>query len=330
MAAGYLYRGGAQPGLGWKVVSRSDIGHLTPETLTPAMISRAPLIPYCFDFGGRTIIFSAAVDPKKAMAAEFHYDYLRSRSRCFVELPGQSIRLPQKASFPSSILLFSPGRCGSTLLAKVIRAMGNVCISEPDFYSQAAVYAAKSGGLRLDESRLLEIARKFLVSPWMQSTYPIVLKMRSHANHAPLQLLPEGQGPQKVLFLMRRFDPWCESRMRAFSNTLNDNIRLYKIALNALLKLQQGAECLLLDFDELNGESLSWAEGLAEFLGHSFDADAIRRVLGQDSQAGTRLAKDQLKGQLPAELRQEIAWMWRKEAPKELLAKVGLSHYEST
>lgn len=329
MVAGKLYRGSALSGLGWNVVSRSDIAHLTAETLVPATIANVPLVPYCLDFDAGTILFSAAVDPKRAMAAEFHYAYLRARTRFFVELPGPSIRLPQEAVFPKSMLLFSPGRCGSTLLAKVIRALGVVCISEPDFYSQAAMHARTAGALTSEDRRLLEIARKFLVSPWMRSTVPIVLKMRSHGNRAPMALLPENEVSPKTLFLIRRFEPWCESRMRAFGNDLQDNLRVYLAALRALRQLRQHTQCLMLDFDEINGASLDWAGRLAAFLGREFNEEAVRQVMSEDSQAGTPLAKSQLVGTLPSTLRKEIAQAWRQGAPRDLLADTGLTHYGS-
>lgn len=329
METGKLYRGSALPELGWKVVSRSDIAHLTAETLSPATIANVPLVPYCLDFGAGTLLFSAAIDPKRAMAAEFHYAYLRAKTRFFVELPESSIRLPPNVTFPQSLLLFSPGRCGSTLLAKVIRALGGVCISEPDFYSQAALQARSTGLLSPDDRRLLEVARRFLVSPWMRSTNSVVLKMRSHANHAPMALLPEEWHRPKTLFLMRRFEPWCESRMRAFANDLQDNLRVYMMALVALRQLRQQTECLLLDFDEINGASLDWARRLAAFLGHAFDEVAVSQVMNEDSQAGTPLAKNSLVSTLPPTLREEIRQLWHQEAPSDLLAETGLAHYGS-
>ncbi len=329
MAVGILYQGSARPGLGWRTVSRFDIAHLSGEKIAPAAIAQFHLIPYCLDFSSRSILFSAGVDPLKAMAAEFHYAYLRSRTRCFVELCASSIRVPQHVDFPHSTLLFSPGRCGSTLLAKVIRAMGIASFSEPDFYSQAAINASRADSMKSEDRHLLEIARKFLISPWIRSPHPIILKMRSHANRAPLALLPDQGDPPKVLFLMRRFEPWCESRMRAFSSTLQDNIGLYHIALNALLQLQKNTRCLLLDYDDMNGKSLDWANRLASFLGCSFYKSAVEDVLRQDSQAGTPLSKDRLAGDLPTELREEIVRVWRQRAPRNLLSEVGLAHYGS-
>ncbi len=329
MTKGILFRGRARQGLILRVVSRSDIAHLTAEKLAPATLANVALIPYCLDFDTGTIIFSAAIDPKQAIKAEFHYAYLRAHTQYFVELSGQLIRLPHGTAIPESTLLFSPGRCGSTLLSKVIRAMGRVSISEPDFYSQAAIHADRAGGLRLEDQRLLEIARKVLVSPWIRSPHPIVIKLRSHANRAPLALLADQSEPHKVLFLMRRFEPWCESRMRAFYGTLHDNIELYLTTLNALLQLQKNTQCLLLDYDDINGRSLEWGHRLASFLGCSFDKNAVGDVLRQDSQAGTLLAKDRLTEDLPTALREEIANAWRQRAPRDLLSQVGLAHYVS-
>ncbi len=309
------------------MVSRSDIEHLTAQKLVPESIAEAPLIPYCFDFRAGTIIFSAAIDPERATEAEFHYDYLRSQTRLFVELPGQSIQLPGDASFPEPVLLFSPGRCGSTLLAKVIRALGSVCISEPDFYSQAAIHAMLSGGLSVSDRHLLKTGQQILVSPWMQSQHPIVLKMRSHANHAPMALLPDDGEPTKTIFLMRRFEPWCESRMRAFSNSLKDNINIYMDALKALSILQQKTQCLLLDYDEVDAASLAWGNRLARFLELPFNEKAVTEVLAKDAQAGTALAKNRLARSLPLELREEIASAWQRTAPRDLLAQIGLAHY---
>ncbi len=329
MAAGRLYQGAVREGLAWKMVSWTDIGHLRPQQLTQAELARGPLIPYCFDLRTGTIIFCAGIDPTLAMAAEFHYDYLRTHARRFIEMPPQSFRSSEEAARAGSVLLFSPGRCGSTLLAKVIRAMGGVCISEPDFYSQFAYYAAHVGAVVPADRHLLEMARQVLVAPWRKSPSPVVLKMRSHANRAPTALLPAGADAAKVVFLMRRFEPWCESRMRAFGGMFRSHMDVYHRTLLALQQLQQNARCLLLDYDDMNSASPAWATHVAAFLGLTFDEASVRNVLDQDSQQGTPLAAEQLSRQITPELRNNIAAAWRASAPAQLLAAVGLSHYGS-
>src|SRR5262249_34008005 len=82
-----------------------------------------PLLPYCIDFPRGRSIYVGGVDTKAAQAAPFYYLYLRRHARTVVSVPWERGRLCDGAA-RVPLFLFSPGRCGSTLLSRILSAAG--------------------------------------------------------------------------------------------------------------------------------------------------------------------------------------------------------------
>src|SRR5471030_1797962 len=101
------------------------------------------LLPYCLDFIAWRAVYVGGVDAKGAQAAPFYYLYLRRNARRIVSVPWEQGALTQGA-VRAPVFLFSPGRCGSTLLSSILFAAGVANVSEPDFYTQATAALAAS------------------------------------------------------------------------------------------------------------------------------------------------------------------------------------------
>ena len=90
--------------------------------------------PYCFDFDARKLFCVSTPD---IAGATFFYQAQRQRARSVIKVPFDA--LPEAP--PSPTLIFSIGRCGSTLLHKAFEAAGVRTVSEPDYFTQAALHS---------------------------------------------------------------------------------------------------------------------------------------------------------------------------------------------
>jgi hypothetical protein len=95
------------------------------------------LLPYCLDFVRRRSLYAGGVDAKGAQGAPFYYLHLRRHATRAVSVPWERGALTSETRAP--IFLFSPGRCGSTLLSALLSNAGIANVSEPDFYTQATM-----------------------------------------------------------------------------------------------------------------------------------------------------------------------------------------------
>ena len=84
------------------------------------------------------------VDAQAAQRAPFYYLHLRRHARGVVSVPWEAGSIHDGARH-TPIFLFSPGRCGSTLLSRILSAAGMPNVSEPDFYTQLTTTAMASG-----------------------------------------------------------------------------------------------------------------------------------------------------------------------------------------
>ncbi|TMH61197.1 MAG: hypothetical protein E6H55_10300, partial [Betaproteobacteria bacterium] len=89
--------------------------------------------PYCFDLANRSLVCVSTAD---ISGATFFYQAQRQYARTVIKVPFES--LPDGPASPA--LIFSIGRCGSTLLVRTLEAAGMRAVSEPDFYRQAACH----------------------------------------------------------------------------------------------------------------------------------------------------------------------------------------------
>ena len=94
------------------------------------------LLPYCLDFVHRRAVYVGGVGAGEAQEVPFYYLHLRRAARTTVTVPWELTHLCRD-ELRAPILLFSPGRCGSTLVSRILYEAGVVNVSEADFYKQA-------------------------------------------------------------------------------------------------------------------------------------------------------------------------------------------------
>lgn len=311
-----FFSGVIQPRLGWNVVSPNDIIVEGIENENPSDFDQlSNIIPYCIDFHRKSLIGIRDIDPLVAAKATFHYIYLREHAKKFIEITKYSKFYYDFKTPIASTLLFSPGRCGSTLLSKIISSIGIASISEPDFHSQAAIYLSKCK----DPSEfkeilsLLHLANNYLIAPFANVGHKnILIKMRSHVNLLPEAIVASLIPRPRTIFLNRQFETWCASRMRAFSNTLDDNLAIYIRSQQCLTKLQKFTNCLVVNYEDLQSRPSSVIEKLAIFFDLKIDTNAVNSVLEEDSQSETALSRSRIKDRLSQQELFAISAIWSK------------------
>lgn len=103
--------------------------------------SHGAVLPYCVDGAARAVIF-ARCDPTWLGKSTFMYQAQRRHATCLYAVPfAELIRLVDRETIKTPawsaqvMLVQSTGRCGSTLLSKLLDCVGSVVsLSEPDVY----------------------------------------------------------------------------------------------------------------------------------------------------------------------------------------------------
>jgi hypothetical protein len=249
----------------------------------------SPLLPYCLDFVSRRSLYVGGVDLHAAQAAPFYYLHLRRSAGVVVAVPWECGALSGIAP-RAPILLFSAGRCGSTLLSQILVAAGVATVSEPDFFTQATSASAASplNPLRARVRRASGNMGRDLCAA-LAPAGPLVAKLRAESCRAPEQLLSTGE--RRTLFMTRGFEDWARSTEQAFRNPPRKAVRKYLRALKCYEILRRRSECFLLRYESLMSDPAGTCAALAAFLRTNIAPEAISVAMAKDSQEGTPLAQ---------------------------------------
>jgi hypothetical protein len=199
---------------------------------------------------------------------------------------------------PPPVLIFSPGRTGSTLLTRLLRAVAVPCASEPDMLAQICRFG-REDRLRMGLPMEPALMRACLMSvtralagglPLVQAPF---VKLRSHCNARPLPLMEAVPGTRAV-FMLRKAKPWARSRHRAFGEMPAAIAAVLREAADALDKLGGcDAPVQILWFEDM---AKNPAATVRECLGPGFlDDAALARVMAEDAQGGTAIAQEALR-----------------------------------
>jgi hypothetical protein len=265
--------------------------------------------PYCFDFANRRLLCVSTPDISGAV---FFYQAQREHARSVIEVPLDS--LPDGPASPA--LIFSIGRCGSTLLVKAIEAAGVSAVSEPDFYTQAACEQARDASLR----RALAGATRLL-------RYPVI-KLRMECINAPLLIAGAFAAP-RVMFILREPVAWAASLRRLSRNSLDlgwavAQLRKGLLALDELARNYAVRVCYYEDFRELRADYvadvLSWAG-----LPGTVAAETLRGLASRDAQEGTIVSRASVRD-VPDDMafREAFSREWSRWRPVEQIARLRL------
>ncbi len=246
----------------------------------------------------------------------FAYAVQARRARLIARLPADA--LPAGAVRPA-IGLFSIGRCGSTLLSRILAAAGAQVLNELDAFTALGQISRRWPSDPAVQARLTALARGTLahlgaaVAPG-----DLVLKFRSQAMQAAQAIAATGVRP---VLLVRRFDDWATSHARHFpADPVEGRIDATARGIEDMAALPHPPR--VLDYDRLLADPVDAAELCLGRPVPSGRHAAIRACLSRHSQRGTALDRpraDPRNGDLT-----RAADLWRRLANPGSLARLGI------
>jgi len=265
--------------------------------------------PYCFDFANRTLFCVSTPD---ISGATFFYQAQRQQACHAIKIPFESL----PAGPPSPALIFSIGRCGSTLLVRALGAAGLHAVSEPDFFTQAACYQP------LDLSLRSAIAGATKLLPYS------VIKLRLECNNAPLLLAGAFHSP-RIMFILRDPVDWAASLRRLSRNSLDVSWPLAQLtkgllALDELSRNYAVHICYYEDFRDLGTDQVAHVLAWAGWSGTA-SQEILSTIAAKDAQEGTIVSRASVRD-VPHDLqfRETFRREWARVRPAALIARLKL------
>lgn len=298
-----------------RIASRTSISQATDfvlesgQALDRSRMFDPDVSPYCFDFDDRKLYCVSTPD---IAGATFFYQAQRQQARSVIKVPFDA--LPEAPASPT--LIFSIGRCGSTLLHRAFDAAGVRSVSEPDYFTQAALRRPSDPALRSvigGATRLLGYA---------------VIKLRAECNHAPLLIAGAFRAP-RVMFVLRDPVDWAAS-VRRLSPAMADPggiaelLRALLVGLDSLTQHYDVRICHYEDFRNLTAhyvnDLLAWAG-----TGARIRPAKAAELAARDAQEGSVVSRASVRDvpEDPA-FREAFRSEWNKLRPAALIERLAL------
>jgi hypothetical protein len=254
----------------------------------------AHALAYCADMQSERVLYSLhTADMSTLFDAPFLYAAQLRDARQVVTVPFEQLAALDADTPCRPSLIFSPGRSGSTLLARLLAACGVPCASEPDMLTQICRFEREER-MRIGPAMEVALLRSCLAALCRALGPAPFVKLRSHCNARPLPLLTAAGGGRAFL-LWRRLAPWALSRHRTFGETPASVASVLRQAADAADKLLgEPAPPTILWFEDLRRDPASVLRTCVP--GTTLDLDRVHAVMATDSQAGTAIARDAVAG----------------------------------
>jgi hypothetical protein len=295
---------------------------------------------YCFDLKARTALFVATPPEVDLTARPFLYQAQFALATEAVTVPLDLLaRLAERATKPRRLaFLYGVGRCGSTLLQRMLRHLpGVTSVSEPDALTQLTELAFADGSGDDEISRLAALAMPFFVrrpmdclvvkprsftfelAPQLRAAFPaaraLFMYRDAEAVVASFLQLWDGRVGLRVPRSGWLLRPWTYLLPPAVRRSIDRAVPLFRdvpihrwleaglpgvflahwqsLVRTYLRLAETGAPLRALDYGDLLAAPEAVLAELAAFLGvpGPVPAEALA-TLDEDSQQGTRLARD--------------------------------------
>lgn len=264
-------------------------------------------LPYCLDFVRGRAIYVAGVEVAALEAAPFYYLHLRRTARRLLAVPIEHGSLNAAPAYADPVFVFSPGRCGSTLLSGILAHAGVRGVSEPDFYTQMSslFWSYPRNPLREPFRRAMWAMTQDLAAALGGAP---VVKLRAESCRAPELFVRSPQA--RAIVLVRGFEGWARSTARIFGAGPGKSVRKYMRALSCFAYLRRNAVCHLLRYEDLVADPETTCAALSRFLGVDVAPEAAASAAAHNSQQGTPLE--------PERHRQAAGWEAKFDAAMRL------------
>ena len=264
--------------------------------------------PYCFDLVARQLFCVSTPD---IAGATFFYQAQRQCARSVIKVPFDA--LPEAP--PSPTLIFSIGRCGSTLLHKAFEAAGVRTVSEPDYFTQAALHRP------LDPALQRVIGRATHLLPYA------VIKLRAECSNAAL-LIAGGFRAPRVMFVLRDPVDWAMSVRRISRDPSPGGIAaLLRALLAGLEDLTRHYDVRICYYEDFRTLTASYVNALLAWMGSDarIRPSVAAELAARDAQEGSILSRASVE-QIPDDpvFREAFRSEWSKVRPTALIERIGL------
>ncbi|WP_047244238.1 sulfotransferase [Chromobacterium subtsugae] len=283
-------------------------------------------LPLCVDWRAERLRYSRWEDASPLSDAPFLYQRQRRQAAMLADIPFE--RLPElgQAEGMTPTFIFSIGRCGSTLLSRMLAAVGEQAVSEPDALTNIALVDNAEQGRQAAEAG--ELIVRSCVEALRRACGPSpVIKLRAVCNLAAaafVRALPNA----RYVFMFRGREDWVRSYSRAFGDSAAELEALLWQSAQAFQRLRAaGAEPELVWYEDLLADP---AAALRRILPHRADLAAFEAPLAEalraDAQQGSILARSTLAARPVADgIVEEFEDLWRQSRPEGLLREAGLA-----
>jgi hypothetical protein len=281
-------------------------------------------IPYAIDFQTQRVYATIHNDLQMLLQKPFFYqaqyeDALQVASMPLMSLPDSSINIPM-------LFIHSIGRCGSTLMSKIMSALGILCFSEPDVFSQLS-YAKQKG--QLHRAELISLStRLFRLFPIADCPGAVAFKFRSFCSNIAVEL-HKAWGDSRSMFMIRNRHEWAYSMYRALNRSPEFCAYKLRSALIELAELNAVTRGLIImNYDSLVTNRSECVGQICELIGRPLNGmeQAIDSAFQEDSQAGTRLSR-RSKGASDldlAEIASDFDQHWACVRPSAVIEELNL------
>lgn len=237
------------------------------------------------------------------LQSPFLYKELRENAKLAVKIPFSRLAEVSASHWggtqqrPSPLFIFSIGRCGTTLLCKLLSAYDAAVLSEPDAYTHAAMMLGGLDGETRERSvsQALGFATRGLLSKCNGKQG--VIKFRSQVNSIAALLMkvnPDARG----FMLLREPIAWAESIYRAFDWDPESTATHYCEALTAAYQCRAvGRPLTTIWYDGIRSNPIMILRSMLKTLqtdAATSHIEVIDEILRHDAQHDTMLARESL------------------------------------
>jgi hypothetical protein len=253
-----------------------------------------------------------------------HYARLRAATRKIAVVPADMV--PTAILRPARrVYVFSPGRCGSTLLCQVLRAAGVPALSEPGFY--LSILKGARGASPACRDQLRETIGKLenaLLQPFGECS-TVIIKPHPYCAHDLdlwLGVEPRETRPRTIA-LVRRIAPWSRSWFEFNQTDAVQDVVLYIRYLEQLSRLLADTDCLLVSYEALMEDPRQAVGNIAKHFDLVVDVTKVEAAMRLDSHAGDRLW-ERHAAQAGGTREALVNTVWRMQRPDALIERLGI------
>ncbi|WP_299489627.1 sulfotransferase [Acaryochloris sp. IP29b_bin.137] len=203
------------------IVKLQDFDYIEGEDIeSKTILEKSNISLYCLDLQNQKAIFVETPSNIFLADASFVHQTQYEYAQKLIAVPFQDLfQLAEAWESPIKqlVIVYSVGRCGSTLLSKVFNQVDSVVsLSEPDFFSQIVAIRNTDGSNDQEITQLLKICIVLLGKTTLKGESScLIIKLRSFCIELG-DLIYKAYPDAKVLFLYRNLEDVVKSSIRAF------------------------------------------------------------------------------------------------------------------